>query len=153
VLDLVIDEVVKTLQAERGFIALWNENGAREFRSARGLHKTMIEQPEFEISRGVVEDVAKYGKVICISDAQSDDHFRKRPGFLDLSLRSILCAPLQLKDNILGVIYFDNRMIAGRIPATPVRGGQGEGGNSSALGELLCTFPPDKVVNSSCWGG
>jgi len=113
VLDLVIDEVVKTLQAERGFIALWNENGALEFRSARGLHKTTIEKPEFEISRGVVEEVAKCGKGICISDAQSDDRFRKRPSVLDLSLRSILCAPLKLKDNILGVIYIDNRMIAG----------------------------------------
>jgi len=113
VLDLVIDEVVKTLQAERGFIALWNENGALEFRSARGLHKTTIEKPEFEISRGVVEEVAKRGKGICISDAQSDDRFRKRPSVLDLSLRSILCAPLKLKDNILGVIYIDNRMIAG----------------------------------------
>ena len=113
VLDLVIDEVVKTLQAERGFIALWNENGALEFRSARGLHKTTIEKPEFEISRGVVEEVAKCGKGICISDAQSDDRFRKRPSVLDLSLRSILCAPLKLKDNILGVIYIDNRMITG----------------------------------------
>ncbi len=30
-----------------------------------------------------------------------------------LGLRSVMCAPLQLKDNILGVIYVDNRMQAG----------------------------------------
>jgi sigma-B regulation protein RsbU (phosphoserine phosphatase) len=113
VLDLVIDEVVKTLQAERGFIALWNENGALEFRSARGLHKTTIEKPEFEISRGVVEEVAKRGKGICISDAQSDTRFRKRRSVLELHLRSILCAPLKLKENILGVIYIDNSMVTG----------------------------------------
>ena len=113
VLDLVIDEVVKALKAERGFITLWNQNGELEFRSARGLHKTTIDQPEFEISRGVVEEVAKYGKGICISDAQVDVRFRKRPSVLDLNLRSILCVPLKLKEKILGVIYIDNRMIAG----------------------------------------
>jgi sigma-B regulation protein RsbU (phosphoserine phosphatase) len=113
VLDLVIDEVVKALKAERGFIALWNENGTLEFRSARGLNKTTIEQPEFEISRGVVREVAKCGKGICISDAQADVRFRDRPSVLDLNLHSILCTPLKLKDKILGVIYIDNRMIAG----------------------------------------
>ena len=113
VLDLVIDEVLKALKAERGFVALWNENGALEFRSARGLHKTTIEQPEFEISRGVVEEVAKRGKGICISDAQSDTRFRKRRSVLELHLRSILCAPLKLKENILGVIYIDNSMVTG----------------------------------------
>lgn len=113
VLDRVIDEVIKSLKAERGFIALWNEKNELEFRSARGLNKTTIEQPEFEISRGVVEEVAKNGNGICISDAQSDFRFRKRPSVLHLNLRSILCAPLKLKENILGVIYIDNRMVTG----------------------------------------
>jgi serine phosphatase RsbU (regulator of sigma subunit) len=113
VLDRVIDEVIKELKAERGFIALWNENNELEFRSARGLNKGTIEQPEFEISRGVVKEVANTGNGICISDAQSDVRFRKRPSVLHLHLRSILCAPLKLKDNILGVIYIDNRMLAG----------------------------------------
>lgn len=113
VLDRVIDEVLKALKAERGFIALWNENGVLEFRSARGLDKITIDQPEFEISRGVVEEVAKSGKGVSISDAQSDDRFRTRRSVLNLNLRSILCAPLKLKENILGVIYIDNRMIAG----------------------------------------
>ena len=113
VLDRVMDEVLKAVKAERGFVAIWNEDGVLEFRSARGLNQTTIEQPEFEISRSVVKEVAKSGKGVCISDAQSDIRFRKRRSVLDLQLRSILCAPLKLKDNILGVIYIDNRMMAG----------------------------------------
>ena len=113
VLDRVIDEVIKALNAERGFIALWNEKSVLEFRSARGLNKSTIDQPEFEISRGVVKEVAKSGKGICISDAQSDVRFQKRPSVLHLHLRSILCVPLKLKENILGVIYIDNRMVTG----------------------------------------
>jgi sigma-B regulation protein RsbU (phosphoserine phosphatase) len=108
-----MDEVITALRAERGFIALQNDNGELEFRSARGLDKTTIEQPEFEISRGVVEEVAKSGVGVSVSDAQADDRFRTRRSVLDLKLRSILCVPLKLKDNILGVIYVDNRIFAG----------------------------------------
>jgi sigma-B regulation protein RsbU (phosphoserine phosphatase) len=32
---------------------------------------------------------------------------------LDLRLRSILCTPLKLKDNLLGIIYVDNRLLSG----------------------------------------
>jgi len=113
VLDRVMDEVVKALKAERGFIALRNDNGELKFRSARGLDNTTIEQPEFEISRGVVEEVAKTGVGVSVSDAQSDKRFQTRHSVMDLKLRSILCAPLKLKENFLGVIYVDNRIMAG----------------------------------------
>lgn len=113
VLDRVMDEVVKALKAERGFIALRDQGGELEFRSARGIDRTTIDHPEFEISRGVVEEVAKTGEGMLVSDAQLDDRFRTRRSVVDLKLRSILCAPLKLKDNILGVIYVDNRIAAG----------------------------------------
>lgn len=113
VLDRVMDEVVKTLNAERGFVALWNKNRELEFRSARGLENTTIKQPGFEISRGVVEEVAKTGVGVRVSDAQLDQRFQSRHSVMDLKLRSILCAPLKMKEEILGVIYVDNRITAG----------------------------------------
>jgi len=113
VLDRVMDEVVKTLNAERGFVALRNEKGELEFRSARGLDHTTIEQPKFEISRGVVEEVAMTGVGVSVSDAQSDERFQTRNSVVDLRLRSILCAPLKFKEDVFGVIYVDNRIMAG----------------------------------------
>jgi adenylate cyclase len=113
VLDRVMDEVIKALKAERGFVALRDENGKFEFRSARGIDQTTIDHPEFQISRGVIEEVAKNGEGVLISDAQKDDRFGSRRSILDLKLRSILCTPLKLKDSILGVIYVDNRIVAG----------------------------------------
>lgn len=113
VLDRVMDEVVKALKAERGFVALRGENGELAFRSARGINQTTIDQPEFQISRGVVDQVFQTGEGIQISDAQSDDRFSSRHSVLNLNLRSILCTPLKLKDNLLGVIYIDNRIMAG----------------------------------------
>jgi sigma-B regulation protein RsbU (phosphoserine phosphatase) len=113
VLELVMDEVVKAIGAERGFIALLDEGGELDFRTARGIDHTTIDRPEFEISRGVVEKVAQHGEQILTSDAQQDDRFSSRRSVLDLGLRSILCTPLKIKGNIIGVIYVDNRLFAG----------------------------------------
>jgi len=113
VLDRVMDEVIKALGAERGFVALRDEHGELDFRTARGMDQTTIDHPEFQISRGVVEAVAQNGEPVLTSDAQQDERFNARQSVMGLGLRSIICAPLKLKDRLLGVIYVDNRLFAG----------------------------------------
>jgi sigma-B regulation protein RsbU (phosphoserine phosphatase) len=113
VLNRVMDEVVKALGAERGFLALRDENGDLDFRTARGMDQTTIDDPEFQISRGVVEAVAQKGESVLTSDAQQDERFSARQSVMGLGLRSIICTPLKLKDRLLGVIYVDNRLFAG----------------------------------------
>lgn len=113
VLDRVMDEVIEAIRAERGFVALRHKRGKLDFRTARGMDHTTIDDPEFQISRGVVEEVAQSGQAVLSSDAQRDDRFNTRRSVMDLGLRSIICAPLILKDEILGIIYVDNRLQAG----------------------------------------
>ncbi|MBC8503742.1 MAG: SpoIIE family protein phosphatase [Anaerolineales bacterium] len=113
VLNRVMDEVIEAIGAERGFVALKDDDGALEFRSARGIEHTSIEDPESQISHSVIEEVLQKEETVLTHDAQSDDRFSNRSSVLDLQLRSILCAPLLLKDKILGVIYVDNRIFAG----------------------------------------
>jgi sigma-B regulation protein RsbU (phosphoserine phosphatase) len=113
VLERVMDEVIEAIGAERGFVALREADGRLDFRTARGMEHTTIDHPEFQISRGVVDEVAQGGEAVLTSDAQRDDRFSDRRSVMDLGLRSIICAPLMLKDEILGVIYVDNRLQAG----------------------------------------
>lgn len=113
VLDRVIDEVIITTRAERGFVMLRNEQGNLEFKVARGLDQTTISEPKFQVSRSIVERVASEGEAILTSDAQMDERFSARQSVVILGLRSILCVPLRLKDRTLGVVYVDNRMQAG----------------------------------------
>jgi phosphoserine phosphatase RsbU/P len=110
VLNRVMDEVIATIRAERGFVMLVEENGDLDFRVARGLDRRDIQAPEFEISRGTVERVAKDGQSILTSDAQTDDRFNARQSVLNLKLRSVMCAPLKVKDRVTGVLYVDNRV-------------------------------------------
>jgi sigma-B regulation protein RsbU (phosphoserine phosphatase) len=118
VLDRVMDEVITATMAERGFVTLREKEGGLVFRSARGMDHTTVEEPQFQISRGVVEEVALTGIAVLTSDAQMDERFSQRQSVMSLGLRSILCAPLKLKDKILGVIYVDNRFHAGIFTKT-----------------------------------
>jgi serine phosphatase RsbU (regulator of sigma subunit) len=113
VLNRVIDEVIAAIGAERGFVMLVGPDGELGFRVARGLDQTTIEEPEFQISRGVVERVAREGLPILTSDAQEDRRISTRASVMNLKLRSILCVPLHIRDVTIGVIYTDNRLKTG----------------------------------------
>ena len=118
VLKRVMDEVIVVTRAGRGFVMLL-EPGAQDagaglvFRAARGIDQETINDPQFQISRSVVEKVAREGQPMLTSDAQRDERFSMRQSVLLLGLRSILCVPLIIKDRTLGVIYVDNHLQAG----------------------------------------
>lgn len=113
VLNSVIDEVIAATRAERGFLMLRDGGGQLSFRAARGMDHRSIDEPEFQVSRSVVERVAQEGRPLLTSNAQSDSWLRARESVVVLGLRSILCVPLQIKGSMLGVIYVDNRLQAG----------------------------------------
>jgi GAF domain-containing protein len=113
VLNKLMDEVIAALHAERGFIMLRDVEGGLEFRVARGMNQTDIEDPEFQISRSVVDKTAESGQGILTSDAQLDARFNMRQSIMAKGLRAILCVPIKIKDQQIGIIYVDNRLRAG----------------------------------------
>ncbi len=113
VLNRVMDEVIAAVQAERGFLMLREPDGRLVFHVARGMDHETIDDPQFQVSRSVVERVAHEGQAVLTSDAQADDRFRMRASVMSLGLRSILCVPLALKNAVLGVVYVDNRLQRG----------------------------------------
>lgn len=113
VLDRVMDEVIAITHAERGFVMLLDDEGRPTFPVARGIDRQTVDEPEFQVSRGVVERVSREGQPLLTSNAQEDDRLMLRHSVQILGLRSILCAPLAVKRRIIGVIYVDNRLQVG----------------------------------------
>jgi sigma-B regulation protein RsbU (phosphoserine phosphatase) len=113
VLNRVMDEVITTMSAERGFVMLREASGKLAFRVARGIDHSTIDDPQFQVSRNVVEQVAREGQPMLTGDAQLDDRLSMHQSIVSLGLRSILCVPLKLKEKVSGVIYVDNRLQAG----------------------------------------
>ena len=113
VLNRVIDEVIVATRAERGFVMLRDGQGRLTFHVARGMDQNTIGDPLFQISLGIVEGVAQNGQPVLTGDAQIDPRFSMRQSVRLLGLRSILCVPLKMKEQILGTVYVDNRIQAG----------------------------------------
>lgn len=112
VLNRVMDEVILTMHAERGFVMLKDENGELIFHVARGMDQRTVSEPGFEVSLSIVESVAQEGQAVMTSDAQMDPRWNMRQSVRLLGLRSILCVPLRVKERLLGILYVDNRMQA-----------------------------------------
>jgi PAS domain S-box-containing protein len=110
VLNDVIDTVIALTGAERGYIVL-KEGAAGElqFRVARKLQQSDLNDQEFIVSRTIVERVAITGEPIVTFNAQEDDRLAGADSVFDYMLRSILCVPLKAKGRVIGVIYVDNR--------------------------------------------
>lgn len=111
VLNEVMDTVIQLTGAERGYIVLRNEDtGALEFRVARNLDRETLDRTEFIVSRTVVNNVAMSGRPVLTTNAQSDPAYSTQESVVFHALRSILCVPLLVKDQVTGVVYVDNRV-------------------------------------------
>ena len=116
VLDLAMDQIIEVTSAERGFLMLTDrEVGSLTFKVARHMDRETIAGPSFEISRSIVERVAEEGVPLLTTNAQADPRFRDQSSVVGFNLRSILCVPLLVKDEVTGVVYVDNRIQTGRF--------------------------------------
>ena len=113
VLEEVLDSLIALMRAERGFLMLRDPNGELTPAVARGIeHINLIEQ-QFLFSQTIVRKVADSGEPVLTTNAQQDPRFEGQVSVAAYQLRSILCAPLKIKDDLIGVIYVDNRAKTG----------------------------------------
>ncbi len=115
VLGFVMDSIIDLTKAERAILLLKDEEtGEQEVQLYRNVDRETIEKSAtFEISRSIVKTVAETGEPVATMNAQSDSRFAAQASIISYNLRSILCVPLKIKDEVTGVIYADNRIAAG----------------------------------------
>jgi len=125
VLDVVLrdamDGVIKLSGAERGCIILVDpatqELDFRVLRDNQTIHNrdqsvTASIPPEktAQFSRSVIRQVMESGEPLLTSNANDDLRLTGMQSVIALDLRSVMCAPLRIKDQTLGVVYVDNRL-------------------------------------------
>lgn len=118
VLRIVMDTIIRLTDAERGFLMLRDDSGELSIRVARNWEQEFVDSSEFAISRTVINRVAEQNKPIVTTNAQEDPRFGGQASIIAYNLRSILCVPLKVKDEITGVIYADNRIRTGIFTET-----------------------------------
>lgn len=103
----IVDKSIELTRAERGLLLL-EKDGKVQIRVARGSKKeTLI--PPIQYSTTLAQQVANTRKSLrkmVSSDSQAVDLGQS---VFDLKLRAVMCAPLMVKDRLIGVIYVDSR--------------------------------------------
>ena len=110
VLQLVMDTIVRLIEAERGFLMLRDMQGNMITRVARNWEHESISPNEFGISRTIIQRVIDSGEPVLTTNAQEDPRFGGQDSIVAYNLCSILCVPLKAKAELIGVIYADNRI-------------------------------------------
>ena len=113
VLESAIDQLIDLSTAERCMIILFNPEGIEIFETARNLNKEDIKNPEFEVSRTIIDEVKFSGNSKCLPNALDDPRLQKSESTIRLKIFSVICLPLKQNKNIFGVIYLDNRTVRG----------------------------------------
>lgn len=113
VLQIVMDTIIRLTSAERGFLMLRNEEGDFIVKVGRNWEQETLDPSEFAISRTIIHRVANEGQPVLTTNAQEDPRFTGQQSVVAYNLRSILCVPLKVKDELIGVIYADSRIRSG----------------------------------------
>jgi len=121
VLNQIMDTVINLTGAERGYIMLKNiQTGELEFAVARGIDREQLVgqaedggKSEHIVSKTVVNQVAETGEPILTDNASQDTRFQGQQSVVGYALRSILAVPLKVREELIGVVYCDNRILAG----------------------------------------
>jgi adenylate cyclase len=113
VLQLVMDTIVRLSAAERGFLMLRDAQDEMVIRVARNWEQESINPNEFAISRTVIQRVIDSCEPILTTNAQEDPRFGGHESIVAYNLRSIICVPLKVRNDLIGVIYADNRIRSG----------------------------------------
>jgi GAF domain-containing protein len=113
VLETVMDTVVDLTGAERAYLMLHKEGRPLSIRAARNWDHETIGEQDVLFSGSVVEAAIQEKKAIITDNAQTDSRFGHQASILAQQVRSILCIPLYMQDQLVGVLYADNRFHKG----------------------------------------
>ncbi len=96
VLRKVMDQVIRVVDAERGFLVLVDPNTKElTFPIARDKQERTIDPREFNFSRGTVERVVRTKQPVLTDDAQVE--MKEQESIVAYGIRSIICAPLVVR--------------------------------------------------------
>lgn len=113
VLNEVMDTLIALMKAESGFLMLKDASGDFHVEIARHSEHRDVSAEDFAFSKGIVRQVLERGEAVLTTNAREDPRFEQQASVAAYHLLSILCAPLKVKDDLIGVIYVDNRAKTG----------------------------------------
>jgi len=114
-LDHLLGRILSVIPAERGCIMRLSPDGRSLYpECARSAlpRRSHAEALRLGVSHTMARKVVTERVSVLVNDAVIDQRFKHASSIQDLQVRSILCAPLWLGEQISGLIYLDHMMHA-----------------------------------------
>lgn len=111
VLNEVMDTVIRLTGAERAYLMLRDKaTGELQIVVARNWDRESLANTDAVFSNSIVTQALQEGKAILTTNAATDNRFQNARSVVNNQLRSILCIPLIVGREPVGVLYADNRI-------------------------------------------
>lgn len=114
-LEKIMDSAIELVGAERGILLLYPEAGDRklETKVARKIKAHEIDPKSIHISRNIISKVEKEQLPLIVMDALADDTLKNQTSVVLSGIKSVICTPIMLKGEMIGIIYLDNSLVKG----------------------------------------
>jgi diguanylate cyclase (GGDEF)-like protein len=111
VLDLVAEFTLKLTGSDRVFVLL-SENGEHlRCHLARDRGGLVLTDSGEKVSSSITQRVLSTLEAECVLDTRGHAQFQAQQSILDLNLRSVMCVPLTVNQEALGVLYVDSQVV------------------------------------------
>ncbi|MCP3981768.1 MAG: sigma-54-dependent Fis family transcriptional regulator [bacterium] len=107
-LRIFLHEAIALTGSDRGFVVL--VRGAElEFAAAENLDRSTVAEPALEVSRSLIEEVCRSGRVEFLEVAELDTDHPATRSLSALGVRHVTCVPIAGSLGTIGVLYLDRR--------------------------------------------
>jgi serine phosphatase RsbU (regulator of sigma subunit) len=111
IIHKIVDRSMRAVQAEQTVVTLVDRDAGQSMKTLVRAMTSSAEHPHFHINENLIGWMHLYKKPLCTNDPTSDDRFRGLKW--DASIKSILCVPLMVKSELIGVVTSYNKKIDG----------------------------------------
>src|ERR1043165_6419995 len=106
--DFILNRVADLLRPTRCAIATLDRGSDKlQFTNVKLRRKSNEQPAELRISRTLLREVVDGRKVVSFFDQGGDDQLVRAESIIAQQIRSAVCAPLVVGDDVLGVLYLD----------------------------------------------
>ena len=118
--DFILDRVVALLRPSRAALALLGADG-KSFENVKIRRSDSNDSADLVISRTLLGEVVEERSVISFVDTTQDEKIARAESIVRQQIRSAVCAPLMVGEDVLGVLYLDFLANRGTITQEDIR--------------------------------
>jgi sigma-B regulation protein RsbU (phosphoserine phosphatase) len=115
VFEFILDRVVELLRPSRAALALFGKEDRKTFADVRVRASDPDDSVDLYISRTLLGEVVEERNVVSFVDTTMDEKLARAESIVAQNIRSAICAPLLVGDDVLGVLYLDFQAQRGAV--------------------------------------